>query len=259
MTTRAANKFCALSTLRNESDVEQFLVTPLLADLGYGSDYIETKTTVPEVKIGKGKNRRSYAPDYLTYTDRRHTKPVLVIDAKHPAELAEEGVLDAQLYASVIRRKMATPKPDQFCIGVNGNRLIVKHYDSDDVFHSMSFSDFIDGNPKLEALRKYLARTTLAVSSSKRVSPNFEFRSVAPIELPAIFESCHRAIWKAEKRSPASAFYEFAKVMFVKITEDRRLHEYMAEHDIDASSDMVPRDAVRFSGNVSLDVPIHNH
>ncbi len=35
--------------------------------------------------------------------------------------------------------------------------------------------------------------------------------------------------------------------MFVKIDEDRRLHEYLAASHIDTSSGMVPRDAVRFS------------
>jgi len=65
--------------------------------------------------------------------------------------------------------------------------------------------------------------------------------------LPAIFEACHRSIWKAEKRSPASAFYEFAKIMFVKIDEDRRLHEFLAANKIDGLSGVVPRDAVRFS------------
>ena len=46
-----ANKFCKLANLRNESDVEQFLVVPLLADLGYGPDYLETKTTINAVSI----------------------------------------------------------------------------------------------------------------------------------------------------------------------------------------------------------------
>lgn len=34
------NKYCALSDLANESDVEQFFVVPLLRDLGYGPESI---------------------------------------------------------------------------------------------------------------------------------------------------------------------------------------------------------------------------
>lgn len=245
---QARNKFCALKNLTNESDVEQFFIMPLLNDLGYGSDYIETKSSIREVTVGKGKKKKSYIPDYLAFTVRSKVKPVLVIDAKHPDESAESGVHDAQLYASVVRRKMPSPKPDQYCLGINGHQVIAKHYDSDVVLHSLSFGDFVDGNPAFEKFRLALSRDVLAVASTdKKTKPDFEFRSVAPIELPAIFEACHRSIWKAEKRSPASAFYEFAKVMFVKIDEDRRLHEFLAANKIDTSSGVVPRDAVRFS------------
>lgn len=248
MPKQAVNKYCSRSSLRNESDVEQFFIAPLLAELGYGPDYLETKTTIHEVTLGKGKKKKSYIPDYLGYTVRHRVKPVLIVDAKHPDESAESGVTDAQLYASVIRRKMAAPKPEQYCIGTNGNVCIVKHYDSNAVLYSLSFLDFVDGNPLFEALRNGLSRDALAVASAESKRKNdFEFRSVAPIELPAIFEACHRSIWKAEKRSPASAFYEFAKIMFVKIDEDRRLHEYLSANHIDVSAGVVARDAVRFS------------
>ena len=42
------NKYCALASLKNESDVEQFFILPWLVDLGYTSDYLETKTTSRE-------------------------------------------------------------------------------------------------------------------------------------------------------------------------------------------------------------------
>ncbi len=249
-TRKAENKFCKLRNLRNESDVEQFLVTPLLADLGYGQDYLETKTTIDEVSLGKGMKKKAYIPDYLAYTARMRVKPVLVVDAKHPNESADEGVHDAQLYASLIRRRMNEPKPDQFCVGINGHRLVVKHYDGDTVLHSLAFADLVDGNTAYSALRAAIGREALAeVTPPRKAGRGFEFRSVAPIELPAIFEACHRVIWKAEKRSPASAFYEFAKVMFVKIDEDRRLREYLEANGVASTSGSVPTDAVRFSAD----------
>ena len=57
---------------------------------------------------------------------------------------------------------MTTPKPDQYCIGANGHKLLVKHYDSDKVMHDLSFDDFVDGNPKFEVLKHELSRETLA-------------------------------------------------------------------------------------------------
>lgn len=243
------NKYCALASLKNESDVEQFFILPLLVDLGYSSDYLETKASIQKEMVGKGKKRKQYFPDYLAYSLKGKGKPVLIIDAKHPDEAAEDGVEDSQLYASVIRRHMTAPKPDQYCIGVNGHKLLVKHYDSDNIMHGLSFEDFVDGNAKFELLKHDLSRETLAAQQkTKAQTEAFEFRTVTPPDLPSIFEMCHRKIWKAEKRSPASAFYEFAKIMFVKISEDRKLHEKLSSQPpIGLVAGYVPREYVRLS------------
>ena len=246
MKTRS-NKFCEHSALRNESDVEQFLIQPLLASLGYTPAYLKTKTALPKKSIGKGSTRKTYVPDYLGFTTKRLEKPVLVVDAKHPDESAERGVLDAQLYASILRRHISAPKPDQLCVGCNGHKLLVRHYDSDATLHSLDFDDMQDGNTRFSAFVSALSRSALSHPTSPPVTYDFEYRTVEPAELPAIFEACHRSIWKAEKRSPASAFYEFAKVMFVKIDEDRRLRETLNSHSIDWTSGQVPTKFVRFS------------
>ena len=75
---KSANKFCKLSNLRNESDVEQFLLAPLLEYLGFGADYLETKSTIPEMSIGKGRKKKSYVPDYLAYTSAQGRNPSLL-------------------------------------------------------------------------------------------------------------------------------------------------------------------------------------
>ncbi len=156
---------------------------------------------------------------------------------------------DAQLYASVIRRDMTNPKSEPYCIGTNGSRFIVKHFDSNSVLHSLSFDDFVDDNPAFEALKGAICRDSLVKPPPVVEGHEFEYYSVEPAELPAIFEVCHRNIWKTEKRSPASAFYEFAKIMFVKVDEDRRLREILSSNGISANEgiDRVPSDAVRFS------------
>lgn len=246
------NKYCALSNLANESDVEQFFVVPLLRDLGYGPEHLQTKSTIQPLNIGKGKKKRPYIPDYLAYVNKNKDKPVLVIDAKHPKESAEAGVDDAQLYASVVRRQMKPPKPEQYCVGVNGDTLIVKHYDSDAVVQSIKFVEFRDDHPAFQQLQRTLGRASLeALHRADHQDELFEFISVAPIELPAIFEACHRAIWKAEKRSPSSAFYEFVKIMFVKIDEDRRVREAIDRRK-DGSNipkGFIPRKDVHFSAD----------
>ena len=249
------NKYCSLSALRNESDVEQFFVAPLLAELGYNGNYVHTKETVATKQIGKGKRRRSYIPDYVAYLTVTQSKPVLVIDAKDPDKSAEEGVDDAQLYASVIRRSLASPKPDQYCIGVNGHFLIVKHFDSDQVMYSLAFEDFKDGNPKFETLKSQLSRNALATQAMAAVANDpFTFRKVMPSDLPSIFEACHRKIRRAEKRSPASAFYEFSKVMYVKIDEDRQVRDRLLASGAAVGEGTVPRSAVHFASHWILDM-----
>ena len=142
---------------------------------------------------------------------------------------------DAQLYASVLRRGLNSPKPDQYCIGINGHTCIVKHFDSDQELHRLAFADFVDGNRKFEAFKTQLSRANLVTkASAMEANDPFEFRKVTPSDLPSIFESCHRKIRKAEKRSPASAFYEFSKLMYIKIDEDRQVGSRVGTDALDS-------------------------
>jgi len=216
------NKFCKLANLRNESDVEQFFVLPLLKELGYGEDYIETKTTISEVRMGKGRSRKDYRPDYIGYSDKRHTKPILIVDAKSREGSAEDGVSDAQLYTSIIRRRLDDPKPIQYCIGTNGDRTIVKHYESDEPQHTLRFDEFKDSNPKYEKFKSHLKRSFLAKALVLKAQP-FEFKKPEISEVIGIFEACHSIIRRKEGMLPQPAFWEFSKVMFVKLNEDKKL------------------------------------
>ena len=61
------------------------------------------------------------------------------------------------MYASVVRRRMAMPKPEPLSIGVNGHWLKVKHYDSDEVLFELPFKDFRPVQ-QFEALPLFLLR-----------------------------------------------------------------------------------------------------
>lgn len=252
MAARRRNKYCSLSSLQNESDVEQFLTLPLLNELGYSADYLQTKAAIAPRVIDKGKRRKSYFPDYIAHSSKSKNRPVLIVDAKHPGQDANSGVEDAQLYASMLRRTLTSPKPDQYCMGINGHRCLVKHFDSQDPIHTLEFHDLVDGNPKFESLKAQLSRLAMAAHSQDRVASDiFEFRTVTPSDLPSIFETCHRKIWKTEKRSPASAFYEFSKLMYVKIDQDRQVRERLKRFPQDevAPEGFVPRSAVHFASH----------
>lgn len=241
------NKFCRYGNLKNESDVEQFFVSPLLQDLGFDPDYIETKKTIKEESIGKGAKRKSYAPDYICYLDKGQKKPALIIDAKAPNEDARSGMNDAQLYASVIRRDLDPPKPEQYCLGISGARLILKHYDSNATSADLWFDEFEDDNPKYHGLKEKISQDILKESFKVETS-DFEFKRPPTDEaLKSLFEACHKLIWKTEKRGPSSAFYEFTKLMFIKMNEDRKLWENPDLRKKIEAAQPLPRESVVFS------------
>ena len=66
-------------------------------------------------------------------------------------------------------------------------------------------------------------------------------------EVKKAFLRCHRIIWKSEKMSPQAAFVEFAKLLFVKLWDDRRLRDNPAFLVKIAKGEPLPAGAVRFS------------
>jgi len=225
------NKFCDLNSLRNESDVEQFFVIKLLEDLGYSDKNIITKGKLKEYKVGKGQKKKSYIPDYVVCLDTKGNKPVLIIDAKHPDQNSLEGVEDAQLYTSILRRGLKKPKPEQYCIGTNGKEFIVKEYESDDVKIKLNFEDFNDSQDKYKELKKLLTKNSIEefYKSGQRFEEEFKFERPPRKEVNGIFRACHNLIWKKEKKKPTEAFYEFSKLFFVKLYYDRQLNKILKE------------------------------
>ena len=61
------------------------------------------------------------------------------------------------------------------------------------------------------------------------------------------FLQCHRIIWKAEKMSPQAAFVEFAKLLFVKLLEDRKLRDNATLLEMIGRGESLPATEVRFS------------
>lgn len=219
------NDFCKLRNLRNESDVEQNFLVHLLNHLGFTEDFRKSKTSIPATKIGKGKKRRDYSPDYICYLDKQQAKPVLVVDAKSPDVDAEEGVEDAQLYASLMRRALSNPKPDQFCLGSNGHVTIVRSHDSNDNIAYLLFADFRAGNPKFKKFVATFNREALQRAGERLDAEDKLWVPHKPSveEIKATFQKCHNRIWKRESLLPTAAFYEFTKLIF-KLREDERVH-----------------------------------
>ena len=115
---------------------------------------------------------------------------------------------------------------------------------------SLHFADFEKGNSKYEALLlllgadvvKKMGKTTpvKAANSHLLTRPDME-------EVKRTFYRCHQIIWKAEKVNPQAAFLRFAKILFVKLWEDRRLRDNPEYLEAIGREEPLPADAVRFS------------
>lgn len=243
-----SNKYCRSTDLSNEASVESFFVLRLLADLGYEDREIKPKRSIDEVSVGRGgrTRREPYKPDYLLVG--RGGRPRWLIDAKATTENIEDFTYQGAGYALGINRRFKD-SPLRFYMLTNGLLTRVYKWDQDDAVLSLRFADFVEGNARYEALRRLLGAAAVregwelsapAVPSRVLRRPNLD-------EVKRAFLRCHRIIWKAEKMSPQAAFLEFAKLLFVKLWEDRRLRDNPELLALIGRGDPVPKSHVRFS------------
>lgn len=246
-TDKFSNKFCRADDLSNEASVEQFFVSRLLEDLGYKDDEIKPKKAISELPVGKGRRKESYKPDFLIYGKK---KPRWVIDAKAVDENPDKYVDQGAGYCLAVNQKYADTNPCHYFVLSNGFLTRVYRWDKEQPILSLRFADFADGNTKYAALtsllgadavrRGWAERTKITSAVHKIARPTME-------EVKKTFARCHRIIWKAEKVSPQAAFLRFAKILFVKLWEDRKIRDNPEHLAAIGRGDPLPADAVRFS------------
>lgn len=219
------NEFCTLGVLQNESDVEQFFVIRLLQVLGYDDMNIKTKTSLSTMVVGKGVKKENYKPDYVCFHDK---KPKVVIDAKNPNENVDDYTYQVAGYALSLNSKFKGEKPVRFTILTNGLLFKLYKWDEEEPLLVMKFEDFHKGNKKYKQLFDLISFENIKQQTGKDEIAIQNFLSKPSIqEVKNAFNKCHRTIWKKEKISPTDAFYEFSKIIFVKLNEDKRIRSIL--------------------------------
>ncbi len=241
-----SNKYCSSTDLTNEASVEAFFVLRLLSDLGYEDAEIKTKEAIGTLSVPRGRDKELYKPDFLMVC---YEKPRWLIDAKSTKERIENYTYQCAGYSLEINKKYED-RPLRYYMLTNGLLTRVYVWDQEEAVLSLRFKDFVDGNSKYEAIKKLLlannARNGWTITPSTRIK-------VIALKRPAMdvvkraFLRCHRIIWKAEKMSPQAAFEEFAKILFVKLWEDRRLRDDSALMAMISKGEPLPIDKVRFT------------
>jgi type I restriction enzyme M protein len=240
-----SNKFCRSTDLTNEASVESFFVLRLLQDLGYEDCEIKTKQAIQELRIPRGRRREPYKPDFILQCAR---KPRWLIDAKSPNERIEDYTYQCAGYSLLINRKFKD-RPLRFYMLTNGLLTRVYPWDQEEAILSLRFADFVDGNSKYQTLRRLLgAEAARAGWPSESPQPSRHLLARPTMDaVKKAFLRCHRIIWKSEKMSPQAAFVEFAKLLFVKLWEDRRLRDDPVLLEKISKGEPLPADAVRFA------------
>ncbi|MCX6710185.1 MAG: N-6 DNA methylase [Candidatus Woesearchaeota archaeon] len=215
------NMFCDKSTLKNESDVEQFFTIRLLQKLGYEDKNIKTKKSLSELVVSKGSHKENYKPDYVCFCER---KPKIVVDAKHPDEIIDNFTYQVSGYALALNKQFRGENPVRFTILMNGGTFKLYKWDEEESILNMKFEDFSPDNVKYKKLYELISFENIKEQTGKNEIALATFFSKPTVEeVKNAFNKCHQIIWKKEKISPTDAFYEFSKIIFVKLNEDKRI------------------------------------
>lgn len=242
------NKYCNSTDLSNEASVESFFVLRLLNDLSYKDSEIRTKHAIKDLQVGKGRKKGvPYKPDFILVTKK---KPRWLIDAKGVEERIEKYTYQCSNYSLQINQGYEDT-PLRFYMLTNGLLTRIYQWDKEDAILSLRFADFTDGNVKYEALKKLLSASNVRDSfSHDRVlsaSSGHLLKRPTMDAIQRVFLRCHKIIWKSEKMSPQAAFVEFAKLLFVKLWEDRKLRDNPVFLAAIGNSEPLPKEQVHFS------------
>ena len=222
------NIFCDSNNLHNEADVEALFMEPLLQLLGYPPNRIRRKAAIEDLALPTtGSRPERYRPDYVLIDSTG--RPVVVVDAKSPDEDPSAFRYQVTGYSLLINQRHED-NPVRFCVVSNGILTELLEWDREQPVQTLRFQHFDSGDPRLAELRSTISYETFNQENAvKRVRPQYRRPTIREIILA--FEDAHNTIWKKDKYGPTKAFYELTKLLFVKLRQDRRIHEIVSRGD----------------------------
>lgn len=219
------NLFCETDVLINEADVEVHFLAPLLAALGYGAGDMSLKTSISALPVARGRTKVLYRPDFIL---KIGGVPAVVIDAKAPTECLEDWEPQCSSYSLEIN-KLFDYNPVQYFLLTNGLTTSLYDWDRKNPILTLTFEDFAPKGEKYLELIKILSKASVSKSSTllreEIDESRFEYEAIDLEHMGEKFQKLHSLIWRSEKKSPSSAFTELMKIVFVKISKDREVHE----------------------------------
>ena len=215
------NVFGDSSDLHNSDDVEALFIEPLLQVLRYPRNRIRRQAAIEELTLPtSGSHGDRYKPDYVLLDSRG--RPVVVLDAKHPInENPSDFRYQVTGYALLINRRYED-NPVRYCVVTNGWITELLEWDRDSPILVARYQDFDSGNHLYASLRSALSYDVFnQIEAIKNVREGYHRPTISAIL--AAFERAHDEIRKRDKIGPTKAFYELAKLMFVKLRQDQAI------------------------------------
>jgi type I restriction enzyme M protein len=214
------NMFCSFRDISNEADVEALFIERMLETLNYPDSKIKRKDSLDSMVISRGSIKENYKPDYVLYDSAG--KPIIVLDAKSPDEEPSKYHYQVSGYALQLNQGFPDANPVRYAIVTNGRVFIVWPWDSNSPIFYLNFEDFEAENEKWKELNANISYS--AFKEIVKTHGIFKFERPEISELVRTFEDLHNTIRKKNSLGPTDAFYEFVKMIFIKIREDNKIH-----------------------------------
>ena len=107
----------------------------------------------------------------------------------------------------------------------NGIETKLAKIDENKNLLDLKFKDFADNNQKYKKLKNYISLESIKKSPTIKQKESFEFKKPDIGELKGVFKQAHDIIRRRQKIGPKRAFYEFTKLLFVKMNEDKKIQD----------------------------------
>ena len=241
--------FCARTDLNNESDVELFFIGPLLKYLGYKNNQIKNKKTIKELGVSKSPRGKAtnYRPDFLVTAS---ASAKFIVEAKSPSENLDDWTWQPKAYSVILNSEHQKSNPVQYYMLSNGLETRVYRWDYDHPVYRRLHSEMAIASPSLDELQDILSPSALksAIATSGSKMSLLELSKPGIEEINEAFSRCHQLIYKNDNISQSAAFFEFVKIIALKLISDKHVRDSLGT-ETDKGKDKFSVDAskVKFS------------
>ncbi len=176
----------------------------------YYFDLIE-KYNYPAARIGLEVEMPDRTPeryaDIVIYENDAQTKPYIVVECK------KDGISDAE-FEQATKQAIANARvlhaPFANCVAGNTRRAMETAVWNDREPEKATITDIPIFYGKIEEFRY------------KKGDPKWDLKPIDQEDLKRTFQKSHDTLWAGGKRAPTTAFDEFAKIIFVKIRDEKK-------------------------------------